>query len=109
MVGPYERLWSCMFNQVLVSLLQVSGIMLVECIRWALPQTEAMTAALGIANMSGDLVGSKLSHRTLQGVLRLVTSFDLSCQSFSLQFSCAIVNSSTDMPLLYHVVFVSVY
>lgn len=53
--------------------------MLVECIRWALPQSEAMTAALGIANMSGDLVGSKLSHRTLQGVLRLVTSFDLSC------------------------------
>jgi hypothetical protein len=68
-----------MLNQDLVFSLQVSGIMLVECIRWALPQSEAMTAALGIANMSGDLVGSKLSHRTLQGVLRLVTSFDLSC------------------------------
>jgi hypothetical protein len=68
-----------MLNQDLVFSLQVSGIMLVECIRWALPQSEAMTAALALANMSGDLVGSKLSHRTLQGVLRLVTSFDLSC------------------------------
>jgi len=58
--------------------------MLVECIRWALPQSEAMTAALALANMSGDLVGSKLSHRTLQGVLRLVASFDLSCSPFSL-------------------------
>lgn len=46
--------------------------MLVECIRWALPQSEAMTAAIGIADMSGDLVGSKLSHRTLQGILRFV-------------------------------------
>ena len=51
--------------------------MLVECIRWALPQPEAMAAALGIAHMSGDLVGSKLSHRTLQGVLRLVSFVDL--------------------------------
>lgn len=51
---------------------QVSGIMLVECIRWALPQSEAMAAAIGIADMSGDLVGSKLSHRTLQGILRFV-------------------------------------
>ncbi|KAG0586348.1 hypothetical protein KC19_2G084100 [Ceratodon purpureus] len=54
-----------------ISLCGVSGIMLVECIRWGLPQTEAMSAALGIANMSGDLIGSKLSHRTLQGVLSL--------------------------------------
>ncbi|XP_024400728.1 uncharacterized protein [Physcomitrium patens] len=50
---------------------QMSGIMLVECIRWALPQSEALTAALSLANMSGDLIGSKLSHRTLQGVLTL--------------------------------------
>jgi len=56
--------------------------MLVECIRWALPQSEAMAAALALANLSGDLVGSKLSHRTLQGVLRLVASFNLSCSSF---------------------------
>lgn len=53
--------------------------MLVECIRWALPQPEAMSAALALASLSGELVGSKLSHRTLQGVLRLVASFALTC------------------------------
>lgn len=96
-----------MLNQDLVSLSQVSGIMLVECIRWALPQSEATIAALGIANMSGDLVGSKLSHRTLQGVLRLVTSFDLSCSSFSLFSSLARLNGSTDH-LCYTILFVAV-
>ena len=43
-----------------------------ECIRWALPQGEAMEAAMGLADMAGELVGSKLAHRTLQGILRLV-------------------------------------
>uniref|UniRef100_A0A7I4BCT9 RING-type domain-containing protein n=1 Tax=Physcomitrium patens TaxID=3218 RepID=A0A7I4BCT9_PHYPA len=50
---------------------QVSGLMLVECIRWALPQPEALTAAVSLAKLSSDLVGFKLSHRTLQGVLSL--------------------------------------
>ncbi|XP_024400768.1 uncharacterized protein [Physcomitrium patens] len=54
-----------------VSLCGVSGLMLVECIRWALPQPEALTAAVSLAKLSSDLVGFKLSHRTLQGVLSL--------------------------------------
>lgn len=74
-------------------LLQVSGIMLVECIRWALPQAEAMSAALGLAHMSGDLVGSKLSHRTLQGVLRLVSFFGVS-DLFLLFQSCFLLSDT---------------
>lgn len=31
-----------------------------------------MEAAMGLADMAGELVGSKLAHRTLQGILRLV-------------------------------------
>ncbi len=57
----------------------MSGIMLVECIRWALPQEEAMAAAMALAHMSNELAGSKLANRTLQGVLRLGLTILLLC------------------------------
>lgn len=53
--------------------------MLVECIRWALPQEEAMAAAMALAHMSNELAGSKLANRTLQGVLRLGLTLLLLC------------------------------
>eukprot|EP00897_Mesotaenium_endlicherianum_P005447 jgi/Mesen1/4930/ME000246S04155 len=48
-----------------------NSLMLVECVRWALPAQQALDAAVRVAGCAAHLAGDRMGHRVLQGLLSL--------------------------------------